>query len=325
MPGTSMTQYPANREDGTEVSSTFEGRHLTFAESEITAPAGLTQKGDPVLIGESIVGVAFSTAAAAGDLIAVDTEGIWNLEVVATEEGPINSAVAPGDDIYIHKVSGVLSKDFNKNTHQHYGYALGTIGGGVTAVIAVKVHWDPDDVEEIVGTRAVPQVSDVASSTFRKYCYEAQGGTEQVGDWLELEITTVACFWAAAMFRRLAWTADQNWITGYSAVAEFELAIAAGAGLMDTCTVIQLNSMIGTLAGTGHNNFRLSWLRMHDYAGAVNEQINIFLELIDQLGNYPAGNNNTELFVAQAAWAVTHSLRIMVNGVVYWIGVSNAS
>ncbi|MCK4245597.1 MAG: DUF2190 family protein, partial [Candidatus Omnitrophica bacterium] len=165
MPGTAMTQYPANRVDGTEVSSTYEGRHLTFAESEIIAPAGLTQKGDPILVGESIVGVALNTAVLVGDLIAVDTEGIWNLEVVATEEGPINSAVAPGDDIYIHKTTGVLSKDFNKNTHQHFGYALGTIGGGVTAVIAVKVHWGPDDVEEIVGTRAVPLISDVASYT----------------------------------------------------------------------------------------------------------------------------------------------------------------
>jgi len=322
MPSTSIGVYPgsASAVENDEVSSTYLGRHLTFLANDITGQEHtLVTKGHPVVIGEHIVGVAFMTEVLGTDLIPIDTEGIWNLMVYPKDDDGAIDVVA-GDELWINKSSAEISKMRNPVTHTKFGYAL----GGVTTVvgnevIAVKVHWDGADEIEFIGERATPSVSALASHTFRKYCYEAQGGTEQVGDWLEMAVTTVACFWAAAMFRRLSWTNATNLITGYSAVAEFELAIGAGAGSMDTCTVIQLNSMIGTLSATGHNNFRLSWLRMQDYAGAVNEQINIFLELIDDLATYPAANNNTDLFVATSGDKTpSHALKFMVNGVNYW-------
>ncbi len=75
-----VTRYSATgRSAGQEISSTYEGRHLTAEESVLIHPYhadGFVDKGDPVLVGDSIVGVALNSAAAATDMIAFDTEGI---------------------------------------------------------------------------------------------------------------------------------------------------------------------------------------------------------------------------------------------------------
>ncbi len=129
---------------GAEVSSTYEGRHLTFSESQITHPShtdGLVDKGDPVRVGDKIVGVAFLSALAATDLIAIDTEGIWQLSVVATDDAGA-SAVAVGDELFINKTTCVLSKIRSIATQIPFGYALYPIAQG-TDVIPVKVHFDP--------------------------------------------------------------------------------------------------------------------------------------------------------------------------------------
>ena len=146
---------PVNRYDATgrsagqESSSTYEGRHLTILESLLIHPVhadGLVDKGDPVLAGENIVGVAFNSALAATDQIAIDTEGIWFLNVTAVNEGGA-SAVVIGDELYIHKTTAVISKIQNQATHARFGYALSALGSGTTGVVAVKVHWDPDVFE----------------------------------------------------------------------------------------------------------------------------------------------------------------------------------
>jgi hypothetical protein len=135
---------------GDEISSTYEGRHVTLLESELIHPShtdGLVDKGDPVVFGTTAlqgVGVAFASAAAATEFIAVDTEGIWNLDVVAADDGG-NSAVEGGDRIYISITTGILSKIADSATNIPFGYALGHIDAGSTEAIAVKVHWDPID------------------------------------------------------------------------------------------------------------------------------------------------------------------------------------
>jgi hypothetical protein len=129
---------------GEEVSSTYEGRHLTFNESQLVHPVhtdGLVDKGDPILVGE-IVGVAFMSAVLTTDLIPVDTEGIWQLSVVATNEDG-NSAVAVGDALYINRTTAIISKDKSPATQALFGYALYPITSGETDVIPVKVHFDP--------------------------------------------------------------------------------------------------------------------------------------------------------------------------------------
>ena len=133
---------------GDEISSTGEGRHITLLESDLVHPThadGLVDKGDPIVSATgkpAIVGVAFRSAAAASDRIAIDTEGIWVLDVVATDDAG-NSAVAGGDLIYINTTTAVLSKISNQATQVPFGYALGIVTSGATAAIAVKVHFDP--------------------------------------------------------------------------------------------------------------------------------------------------------------------------------------
>jgi hypothetical protein len=176
---------------GDEVSSTYEGRHLTIVEGELTHPShspDYVNKGDPVLHGENIVGVAFKTAAAATDLIAIDTEGIWFLSVVATEYGAVSSAVAYGDEIFINKSTAVLSKNSDKATQQRFGYALGPVTGGATAVVAVKVHWNPDDALERVGTSAVPMaINTVDFMAYRKYYSTTAVSGTTYGDYTRVD------------------------------------------------------------------------------------------------------------------------------------------
>ncbi len=136
------------RTAGEEISSTYEGRHVTLEESLITHPThadGFVDKGDPVIFGGADghgVGIAFTSAAAATDYIALDTEGIWFLSVVATDDAG-NSAVDEGDIIYINRSTCILSKIADETTQIPFGYALGDLTGGTTGVCAVKVHWDP--------------------------------------------------------------------------------------------------------------------------------------------------------------------------------------
>ena len=143
---------------GDELSSTSEGRHLELEEEYLRHPAAsaFASKGDPVvdLNGQNIVGVCFNTATAATDFVTIDTEGIWFQSVLADDDDGGN-AVQIGDEIFIDLATAVLSKIRNKFTNQHFGYALGTVAVHTAAVVAVKVHWDPDDAIEVVGKGTV--------------------------------------------------------------------------------------------------------------------------------------------------------------------------
>jgi len=175
---------------GDEVSSTYEGRHLTFTESQLTHPShtdGFVDKGDAVLCGNNIVGVAFTSAAATTDLVAIDSEGIWQLSVVATDDDG-NVAVAVGDELFINTTTCILSKNANKAVQQRFGYALYAIGAGETDVIPVKVHFDPDDATEIVGTSAVP-LSSATQDKFREYRYRTTAHSGDVrGQYMVLSL-----------------------------------------------------------------------------------------------------------------------------------------
>jgi predicted RecA/RadA family phage recombinase len=138
-----MTTYYATtsptRIAGEAASGDHDGRYMTFMESDLVHPArssNMVNKGDPVNCG-NIVGVAQKTAIAATDLIPVDTEGIWYLNVVASDDAG-TSAVTLGDILYIN--TGVVSK---KASGTVFGKALGALTGSATAAIcAVKVHQD---------------------------------------------------------------------------------------------------------------------------------------------------------------------------------------
>lgn len=151
---------------GDEISSTYEGRHLTMREDELIHPdrtSDFVNKGDPVIItyidtpgvAGQAVGVALATATAETDLIAVDTEGIWRLYVYADNDDGA-CIVYPGDPLFIAKSpvtsapagggtgAGAISKVTNLATQIPFGYAMGYIGSGLEGTIAVKVHFDPN-------------------------------------------------------------------------------------------------------------------------------------------------------------------------------------
>lgn len=163
MPGVTAGVYEGSLEAGTEVSSTYEGRHVTVYEAELTHPYhadGFVDKGDPVVLIDSgvpatygvAVGVAFNSAAAVTDLIALDTEGIWNLTVYA-EGDDGNLAIEIGDRLYIRAgdlpgaadADGTgdaeISRITDSDTQIPFGYALGSVVAGGSGVIAVKVHF----------------------------------------------------------------------------------------------------------------------------------------------------------------------------------------
>ncbi len=182
MPGLQVGVYPGELTAGTEVSSTYEGRHLTVLESELIHPFNGTTfvaKGEPVLLcrtavpatyGEAI-GVAFVTATAATDLIAIDTEGIFNLTVYAQDDdGQVGIEI--GDTLYIHDGStggatlngygdAEISKISNTVTQRIFGYALGRMVANSSGQIAVKLHWGPvmtgsKGIDHVQGTTALP-------------------------------------------------------------------------------------------------------------------------------------------------------------------------
>lgn len=143
---------------GEECTSTGEGRHLTFEESSLTHPYhadGLVDGGDPVNVGD-IVGVAFTSAAANTDMIAVDTEGIWFLSVVASDDNG-TSAVALGDQLYIN--TGVVSK---RASGIPFGKACSILTGSASAAVAaVKVHCEMRDI----GDQSIIVVSTTGNDT----------------------------------------------------------------------------------------------------------------------------------------------------------------
>ena len=143
--------YNHYSEDGQEVSSTFEGRHVQLAEAwlyhrDLTGD-GLVQKGQPVVFaGMAGVGIALKTATSQYDIIPIDTEGIWRLEVWATDD------IYPGQVLWIcddgSGTDGIVTDDpmVSSGMPAVLGYAMEsfsftTNGEFNTVIMAVKVHW----------------------------------------------------------------------------------------------------------------------------------------------------------------------------------------
>jgi len=128
-------------------------------------PAAGLAYGSPVVFGAIPngygVGVSFGLESAAADWIAVDTEGIWALTVLGTDdEGP--SRVEIGDVIYINRTTAVLSKISSDTTNIVFGYALDTVDADGEAVICVKVHWSPhrtDEYRDYLSTAVAAEVA----------------------------------------------------------------------------------------------------------------------------------------------------------------------
>jgi hypothetical protein len=117
---------------------------------------GFVDKGDPVLVGDEIVGVAFDSALAASDYITIDTEGIFFLNVHGCiSDGTVDGAahtLVVGDPVYIKRVPGtgagsttILSGQSDPQNYRRFGYLLGNVAASLEAtntptLVAVKVH-----------------------------------------------------------------------------------------------------------------------------------------------------------------------------------------
>ena len=317
---------------GTEVSSTYEGRHLTFLESEITHPShpadGLVDGKDPVLVGENIVGVAFSSAAAATDIIAIDSEGIWALLVSADDDWG-TSAVVIGDELFINKTTCILSKIRNKNTHAHFGYALKAIAAGNDEVIAVKVHWDPDDAEELVGKGTAFYSSDYDNFNFREYRYRATGTGMMRGEYLALALNAAGQTGDAIRGRTIVEAVGVGTADGGHFGLEFDAdGTITGLGVGLRGTFMQPNrAAFATIAG-GMSEL---WAEgaATDFGAATMHSIHRFVMDGDPTG-YATADNVFEFVNLSAVQYVActdtpdHALRCIINGNVRYLMVSEA-
>lgn len=327
-------QYLATgREAGDELSSTYEGRHLSLEESYLTHPShadGFVDKGDPVLCGENIVGVALISAAAATDLISIDTEGIWFLSAVATDEDG-NSAIAPGDELFIDKTTCILSKNGNKQSHAFFGYALGDVSAGQTAVVAVKVHFDPDDAVELVGTSAVPYALGTHNNG-REYRYRSTATSGDIrGMYMALALNGVGSAGEAVRARTIVEAVGvAGGVHGLHGGVEFDAdgtLTGLGAGVRGTLMAPDRAHAGGTVCG-GMSEL---WAEgdATDFGAFTMHSIHRFVMDGDPTG-YATGDNVFEFVNLSAAQYVgctdtpIKALRCIINGNVRYIMVSEA-
>ena len=148
MPNYDWGLYKTGLTEGDEISSTYEGRHITCTVAELITDQGSAhaEKGHACIFGLTglqAVGVCFNSSTTAGDLIAIDTEGIWALPVQGEDDGG-DRILYPGEPLFIHTGTCDISAIRDNATQIPFGYLLTQVGSGETdAISAVKVHWDP--------------------------------------------------------------------------------------------------------------------------------------------------------------------------------------
>ena len=139
---------------GAEISSTLEGRYVNILEDLMVHPAhadGFVDKGDPI-VAQMLVGIALKSAESINDVIVVETEGLWWLNVRADADMGWWGGISVGDMLFIDPVTAEIN---NIWYNIPFGHALGPVAQGATTLIAVKVHafqlfypgwlfWQPD-------------------------------------------------------------------------------------------------------------------------------------------------------------------------------------
>jgi len=151
---------------GEEASSTGGGRHLTFEESVLNHPYhsdGMVDGGDPVSYGDT-VGVAFKGAAAETDMIAIDTEGGWWLNVLGIVSDGTNDGLAQelpaGSRVFIQRSAGttvyILTGESDPQNFQPFGITESAVTASLTVptLVFVKVHQERNDwLHVLLGAR----------------------------------------------------------------------------------------------------------------------------------------------------------------------------
>lgn len=327
-----MTRYDCtNRSAGDEISMSNLGRRLSVVESELVHPShtdGLVDAGDPVVHGASCVGVAQSSAAAATDIIAIDTEGIYSLSVVATNEDG-NSAVAYGDEIYINKTTGVLSKDRTKSTGLRFGYALSSLSTGTTGLVAIKVHAIPYDVYDIVGASDAYQ--DIGTkANARQFYYRSTATSGDVrGEYIALALNGIGSSGEALRNRTIVEAVGVATAHGGHSGLEFDAdGTITGLGCGHRATLMAPNrDAFATICG-GMSEL---WAEgdATDFGTATVHSIHRFAMSGDATGKATGDNVFEFVGLSDTQYAAntdtpSMGLRVIINGEVRYIMVSEA-
>lgn len=326
--------------DAQEISSTGGGRHVTLSAGLINHPGAAVAAYDPVTFGTVAdgygVGVALGDEVAATDLIAIDTEGIWNLSVVATDDEG-NSAIEIGDVIYINRTTCILSKISSDTTNLVFGYAMDTLAEGSTATRAIKVHWAPhrDDVfrdflaagpiedAQLIDVDDAGEVTGISRGLYVVYrtTGDKPAGGESDGVGVDMFIG-----------------GDADYAYPFAAYLE-GVGNPAIAGLVSafSCYIGDLGDAIGNLCavdigmGTGANSpvgaGRHSYVRMRNHsAGSVPDAAFLFEGAAMANADYFCSweTVNLPIVVAAVGGVQTHKIRVRAAGVDYFIPLNTA-
>jgi len=276
--------------------------------------------------------VAFTEGASATDLIAIDTEGIWQQSVVATDQNG-DSAVVVGDEIFIDKTTAILSKNYDKNVSVRFGFALYPIAEGVTDVIPVKVHFDPDDELEQVGTSAIPLAMGTALSNAREYRYRTTKVTGDIrGQYLALYLNGIGGSGEALRNRTVVEAVGVLTAHGGHSGLEFDAdGTLTGLGVGHRATLMGPNrALFATIAGGMSELYAEG--DATNWAAATEHAIHRFVNDGEVTGKATAQNvfsfaglSATQL-QAHNAWVagLTSVIRVVVDGAVRYMGLSNA-
>lgn len=279
MPGVQVGVYPGEQTAGTEVSSTYEGRHLTVRDDELIHPVAadtFVNKGDPVVLCDAgapatygaAVGVALIDGVVAATEVSLDTEGIWNLQVYA-ENDLGNNAIEIGDRLYIRAgdLSGVqsvdglgdaeISKITDSRTQVPFGYALGSMVAGGEGIIAVKVHWDPSLDNE------ARQWTTVLTGTYGRHkTAELAGGASGGMQYYDQRVTGNQ---TGAIYGKSSWMELAT--DGLAMVTDGNLLVARETGIYDAGATLNVNARIvmhqmqailGSVPGTSFHWWRVN-------------------------------------------------------------------
>jgi hypothetical protein len=327
-----MTKYDCtNRSAGEEISGQYQGRILTIVESELVHPShtdGFVDDGDPVIHGDSCVGIALGSAAAATDLIAVDTEGIRVLTATATDESG-NSSIVYGDEIFINTTTAILSKNRNKATQKRFGYALSGLATGTTDVIAVKVHGVPDEPYTIIGTSAAFQAMGTRANANQEYRRSTATSGDVRGEYMALALAGIGASGEAGRFRTIVEAVGVATAHGSHSGLEFDAdGTLTGLGVGGRATLIAPDrAAFATLAGGMSELYAAG--DSTDFGAATMHSIHRFAMDGDATGKATADNVFEFVGLSATQYAANtdtadHALRVVINGDIRYIMVSEA-